>query len=150
MLSAAQHIPIKTKVKSWISHKWSENEFQGANPANSDPWFHMFCKWIHEFNWLNLCVSVHEFTRFCEQIWCVDTRLPWKHEFFTQWHVPVKLYQFWPNTTHVKLVTTARQNTCIHVNTQENTYWWSGTNYEPTGSEMVPCLLGIDTHTCRS
>ena len=40
-----------------------------------------------------------------------------------------------------------RQNTCIHVNTRENTYWWSGTNYEPvwhlpTGSEMVPCLLG--------
>ena len=33
---------------------------------------------------------------------------------------------------------------CIHVNTHENTYWWSGTNYEPvpTGSEMVPCLLG--------
>ena len=35
----------------------------------------------------------------------------------------------------------------IHVNTRENTYWWSGTNYEPvwhlpTGSEMVPCLLG--------
>ena len=24
-----------------------------------------------------------------------------------------------------------RQNTCIHVNTHENTYWWSGTNYEP-------------------
>ena len=40
-----------------------------------------------------------------------------------------------------------RQNTCIHVNTHENTYWWSGTNYEPVwhvsfGSEMVPCLLG--------
>ena len=40
-----------------------------------------------------------------------------------------------------------RQNTCIHVNTQENMYWWNGTNYEPvwhvpTGSEMVPCLLG--------
>ena len=45
----------------------------------------------------------------------------------------------------------SRQNTCIHVNTvntHENTYWWSGTNYEPvwhmpTGSEMVPCLLGL-------
>ena len=23
------------------------------------------------------------------------------------------------------------QDTCIHVNTHENTYWWSGTNYEP-------------------
>ena len=39
-----------------------------------------------------------------------------------------------------------RQNTCIHMNTHENTYWWSGTNYEPvwhvpTGLEMVPCLL---------
>jgi len=36
-----------------------------------------------------------------------------------------------------------RQN----VNTHENIYWWSGTNYEPVchmpnGSEMVPCLLG--------
>ena len=40
-----------------------------------------------------------------------------------------------------------RDNLCSHVNTHENTYWWSGTNYEPvrhvrTGSEMVPCLLG--------
>ena len=39
------------------------------------------------------------------------------------------------------------QDICIHVNTHENTYWWSGTNHEPvwhvpTGSEMVPCLLG--------
>ena len=24
-----------------------------------------------------------------------------------------------------------RQNTCIHVNTHKNTYWWSGTSYEP-------------------
>jgi len=24
-----------------------------------------------------------------------------------------------------------RQNTCIHMNTHENTYWWSGTSYEP-------------------
>ena len=23
------------------------------------------------------------------------------------------------------------QNTCIHVNTHENMYWWSGINYEP-------------------
>ena len=41
-----------------------------------------------------------------------------------------------------------RQNMCIHVSIYENTYWWSGTNYEPvwhmpTGSEMVPCLLAL-------
>ena len=54
-------------------------------PANNDPWFHMFCKWIHEFNWLCSRVSVREFTRFCEQIWCVDTCLPWNHEFFPWW-----------------------------------------------------------------
>ena len=24
-----------------------------------------------------------------------------------------------------------RQNTCIHMNTHESMYWWSGTNYEP-------------------
>ena len=24
-----------------------------------------------------------------------------------------------------------RQNMCIHMNTHENMYWWSGTNYEP-------------------
>ena len=65
--------------------------------------------------------------------------------FFTWWHVPVNPYQFWPSTTRVKLVTTGRTRvfTWIHV---KNTYWWSGTNYEPvwhlpTGSEMVPCLL---------
>ena len=67
-------------------------------PANNDPWFHKFCKWIHEFSWLNSC----EFTGFCEQIWCVDTCLPWNHEFFTWKHMPVKPYEFWP--TRVKLV----------------------------------------------
>ena len=52
----------------------------------------------------------------------------------------------------VRLVSKLVQNSWLqaeHVysrNTQENTYWWSGTNYEPvwyvlTGSEMVPCLL---------
>ena len=61
----------------------------------------MFWKWIHEFNWLNS----HEFTGFCEQIWCVDTCLPWNHEFFhvmthTSETVAV-LTQFWPSTTHV-------------------------------------------------
>ena len=24
-----------------------------------------------------------------------------------------------------------RHNMCIHMNTDENTYWWSGINYEP-------------------
>ena len=92
-------------------------------PANNDPLFHMFWKWIHEFNWLNSRVSISEFTGFCEQIWCVHTCLPWNHQFFTWWHVPVKPYQFWPSTyscqTHSKLVTTGR--TCaftwIHMKT---------------------------------
>ena len=120
-----------------------------ALPANNDPWFHMFCKRIHEFNWLNSRVSVREFAGFCEQIWCVDTCLLWNHELFTWWHIPVKPYQFWPSTTRVNSFKTRdnTQNTCIHVNTHVNTYWWSSTNYEPvchvpTGSEMVPCLLG--------
>ena len=26
---------------------------------------------------------------------------------------------------------------CIHVNTHENTYWWSGTNFEPGGGKIV-------------
>ena len=49
-----------------------------AHPANKDPWFHVFCKWFHEFNWFNS----REFTGFCEQIWCVDMCLPWNHVFF--------------------------------------------------------------------
>ena len=66
--------------------------------------------------------------------------------FFTWWHVPVNPYQFWPSTTRVKLVQNLWQP-AEHVYSRENTYWWSGTNYEPvwhlpTGSEMVPCLLG--------
>ena len=63
-----------------------------ACPANNDPWFPMFCKWIHEFNWLNSRVSICEFTGFCEQIWYVDTYLPWNHNIFMWWHVPVKPY----------------------------------------------------------
>ena len=106
----------------------------------------MFCKWIHEFNCLNSRVSVREFTGFDEQIWCVDTCLTWNHECFTWWHVPVKLYPVWLVSNSFKTCDN-EQNTCIHVNTHENRYWWSSTNYEPvwhvpTGSEMVPCLLG--------
>ena len=89
-------------------------------PANNDPWFHMFFKWINEFNWLNSHVSVHEFTGFCEQIWCVDTCLPWSHEFFMWWHVPVKPYQFWPSTTCVKLVQNSWQQ-AEHVYSREYT-----------------------------
>ena len=80
-----------------------------------------FCKWIHEFNWLNSRVSVREFTGFCEQIWCVDTCLPWNHEFFTWWHIPVKLYQFWPSMTHIKLVQNLWQQT-EHVYSHEYTW----------------------------
>ena len=92
-----------------------------AYPANNDPWFHMFCKWIHEFNCLNSRVSVGEFTGFCEQIWCVDTCLPWNHEVFTWWHVPVNPYQFWPSTTCVKLVQNSWQQ-AEHVYSRE--YIW--------------------------
>ena len=34
---------------SWSGPQW----IKWAIPANNDPWFHMFYKWIHEFNWLN-------------------------------------------------------------------------------------------------
>ena len=50
--------------------------------------------------------------------------LPWNHEFFTWWHVSVKLYQFWPSTTRVtytssKFMTTGRTHvfTWIHMKT---------------------------------
>ena len=81
----------------------------------------MFCKLIHEFNWLNSRVFVCEVTGFCEQIWCVDTCLPWNHNFFTWWHVPVKLYQFWPSTTRVKLVQNSWQQ-AEHVYSREYTW----------------------------
>ena len=45
----------------------SQNQLTQAVPANNGPWFHIFCKWIHEFNWLNSRVSLCEFTRFCEK-----------------------------------------------------------------------------------
>ena len=101
---------------------------------------------IHVFPYMNSPDSK-------EQIWCVNTCSLWNHEFFKWWHVPVKPYQFWPSTTRtVKIVQNSWQQ-AEHVysreimNIQENTYWWSGTNYEqlwhvPTGSEMIPCLLG--------
>ena len=100
---------------------WKSLESGWASPANNDPWFHMFCKWIHEFKWLNSRVSVHEFTGFCEQICCVDTCLPWNHEFFTWWHVPVKLYQFWPTMTRVKLVQNSWQR-ADHMYSREYTW----------------------------
>ena len=90
-------------------------------PANNDPWFHMFCKWINEFNWLNSHVSVREFTGFSEQIWCVNTCLPWNHNFFTWWHIPVKPYQFWPSTTRIKLVQNSWQQ-AEHVYSREYTW----------------------------
>ena len=85
-------------------------------PANKDAWFHMFWKWIHEFNWLNSL----EFTGFYEQIWCVDTCLLRNHEFFTWWHVPVKPYQFWPSTTCVKLV----QNSKLVTTDRTRVFTW--------------------------
>ena len=98
---------VKHKCRLW-AYKFT---------ANKDPWFHMFCKWIHEFNWLNL----REFTGFCEQIWCVDTCLPWNHEFFTWCDVLVKPYQLWPSTTHVKLVQNSWQQ-AEHVYSREYTW----------------------------
>ena len=117
-------------------------------PANNDPWFHMFCKWIHEFNWLNS----REFTGFFEQIWCVDICLLWNHEFFTWWHIPVKPYQFWPSTTRVKLVQNSWQQ-AEHVYSREYTWkqvlveryqlWTSMTraNWFRNGSLFAGCAL---------
>ena len=58
---------------------------------------------------MNSWVQLAQFTGFCEQIWCVDTCLPWNHELFKWWHMPVKSYQFWPSTTRVKLVQNSLQ-----------------------------------------
>jgi len=100
----------------------------------------MFCKWIHEFIWLNSCVSVREFTGFCEKIRCVDTCLPWNHQFFTSCHFPVKPYQFWPSTTCSKPVTTGR--TCvftwIHMKTCTGGAVPIMNQYDTC--QMVPCL----------
>ena len=92
-------------------------------PANNDPWFHMFCKWIHEFNWLNSRVSVREFTGFCDQIWCVKHVFTVKSRIFhvmtrTSETVPV-LTQYDSCQTHSKLVTTSRTRvfTWIHMKT---------------------------------
>ena len=90
----------------------------------------MFCKWIHPILWTNLV---------CRHVFTVKPRV---------FHMMTRV-----SSDPVWLVSNSFktrdnwQNTCIHVNTHENTYWWSGTNYEPvwhmpTGSEMVPCLLG--------
>ena len=82
-----------------------------------DLWFHKFCKWIYEFNWLKSPVSVREFTRFCEQIWCVDTCIPWNHDFF---HVMTCTSETVPVLTQYDSCQTRynSQNTCILVNTR--------------------------------
>ena len=102
------------------------------NPASNDPWFHI-CS-VSEFTSSISSIHVNSPARFCEKIWCADMCLPWNHEFFTWWHVRVKPYQFWPSTTRVKLIQNSWQQadhvytheyTWIHMNTNENTYWWS-------------------------
>jgi hypothetical protein len=98
----------------------------------------MFCKWIHEFNWLNSRVSVREFTGLCKQIWCVATCLPWNHKFFTWWHVPVKLYQFWPSMTCVKLVQNSWQQ-AEHVYSRK--YTWKQVGAVPMMNQYDMCQL---------
>ena len=112
-----------------------------THAANNDTWFHIFFKWIHGFNLLNSHVNSMDSVKnlVCWHVFTVKTRV-----FHTMTHT---------NSNPVQLVSNSfktcdnRQNTCIHMNPHENTYWWSGTNYEPvwhvpTGSEIVPCLLG--------
>ena len=69
--------------------------------------FTCFCTWIHWILWTNLV--------------CVDTCLPWNHEFFTWWYIPVKPYQFWPSMTHVKLLQNSWQQ-AEHVYSCEYTW----------------------------
>ena len=60
----------------------------------------------------------------------------WNHEFFhvmtrASETVPVLTqYDSCQNRSKVK-TRDNRQNACIQVNTHENMYWWSSTNYEP-------------------
>ena len=103
---------------------------QVYNPATNDPWFHMFCKWIHEYNWLNSRVSIRLIH------WTLRTNLLRRHVFTVKsrvFHVMTHASETIPVLTQYDLCQTRdyRQNTCIRVNTHENTYWWSGTNYEP-------------------
>ena len=128
---------------SWLQRNSEINNTNSSMfPANNDPWFHMFYKWIHEFPYVNSLDSVNKFgvlTRVYHEIMSFsrDDTYQWNR---TSSH-PVQLVS---NSFKIR---DNRQNTCIHVNTHENRYCWSGTNYEPvwhvsTGSEMVPCLLG--------
>ena len=92
-------------------------------PANNDLWFHMFCKWIHEFSWLNSRVSVCEFTGFCE------TNLVCRHLFTVKsrvFHVMTRtsetvpvLTQYDSCQTRSKLMTTDRSRVFmwIHIKT---------------------------------
>ena len=81
-------------------------------------WFYMFWKLIHEHNWF----SSREFTRFCEQIWCVVMFTVKSWVFHVMTHasetVPV-LTQYDSCQTRSKLVTTGRTRifTWIHMKT---------------------------------
>ena len=94
-----------------------------------------FCTWIHR-----------------TKNWCVNMCLLWNQQLFTWWRVPVKPYQFWPSTTRVKLVQNLWQQaehvysceyTWKHVLVEQYQLCYAPVWYVPTGSEMVPCLLGM-------
>ena len=78
--------------RGWVGWETGVGKFVLVSiysPANNDPWFHMFCKWIHKFNWPNS----HGFTRFCEQIWCDDT-CQWNRTSTDIVHIVQNLWQF--------------------------------------------------------
>ena len=73
----------------------------------------------------HVCMSTHQI---CSQYPLTVKSLVFHVMTCTSETVPV-LTKYDSCQTHSKLVTTG-SNTCIHVNTHENTYWWSGIRYQ--------------------
>ena len=92
-----------------------------AFPANNDPWFHMFCKWIHEFSWLNSPIHVFPYVNSPDSVnkFGVSTRVYLYREIMSFSHDDT--YQ-WNRTSSdpVRLVSNSfktrdnRQNTCVY------------------------------------
>ena len=87
----------------YYSHCYGKQYYN--SPANNDPWVHMFCKWIHKFNWLNS----REFTGCFHMTRASETVPVWpnlwqqaEHGYsreYTWKHVLVEQYQLWTSMT---------------------------------------------------
>ena len=98
-------------------------DFTCSVPVNSRVQLAQFmcsCTWIH---WI-LRTNV-----LCRHVFTVKSRVC--HMMTRTSETVTVLTQDDSCLTHSKLVTTGRTHVLIHVNTHENTFWWSGTNYEP-------------------